>query len=166
MSAVEYDCELKIDGLDKIGDSKRKGYEKQIKCMAQTPKIDVYMTGNAVVGAMNSRLAIDDVMLEGVCQSKGNLRQAVLGPQTKFKTATISRFAKIQGSKEEKVTQLITLSHAAFRDLVMADHSNTFSAVLTYEKIEIKDYAYKDDGTLDGSPIVSSYNRLTNEVNA
>lgn len=163
---VEYDCEMKIDGLDNIGDSKRKGYEKQIKCMLNTPSFASHMTGNAVVGAMNSRLSVDDVGLTGVCQNKGNLRQAMLSAKTKFPTVTINRFAKIQGSKEEQVIQLITLSHAALTNLTISDHDNTFMGVFTYEKIEIKDYSYKTDGTLDGSPIVSSYDRLTTEVNA
>ena len=30
-SSVEFDCEMQIEGFSDIGDSKRKGYENQIK---------------------------------------------------------------------------------------------------------------------------------------
>lgn len=165
--SVEFDCEMKIDGLDKLGDSKRKGYENQVKCAAETPDIRVFSTGDAVVGPMNSRIAIGNLRVVGVCQNKGNLRQALMSDKIKFKSVEINRFAKIQGSKEEKVIQTIVLEKASFMDLSIDDRSNMFSAGLSYEKIQIKDFPVKaEDGTLDGSPIVTSYNRLTGEVNA
>lgn len=165
--SIEFDCELKIDGFDNVGDSKRKGYENQVKCVAKTPNIYLVSQGSAVVGPMKGRVAIEDVNIYGVCQSAGNLRQIMVSDKTKFNSIIINRFAKIQGSKDEKVIQTITLSQASIMQMDINDHENTFEATVSYEKIEIKDFKIKtEDGTLDGSPLVTSYNRLTGEVNA
>lgn len=162
----EFDCEMKIEGHDTIGDSKRKGYENQIKCTVDSPAMVYNMQSGSVTGAVNGRQEIGDIEVMGVCQSKGNLRQAFLADKTKFSKVTINRFAKIEGSKEEKVIQTITLENAAFVVLKINEESSTFHAQLTYDKGEWKDYKFKIDGTLDGSPVVSSINRITNEINA
>lgn len=167
MSDIDFDCELKIDGFDNIGDSKRKSYEGQLKCTTESPSIYMVNHGSAVVGAMNGRMTIDDIQVSGVCQDASNLRQAVMSDKTKFSSIIINRFAKIQGNKEEKVTQTITLSQASITQLNIDDRQKTVGLTISYEKIEIKDFKVNSsDGTLGGSPIVTSYDRLTGEVNA
>ncbi len=161
----EYDCEIDIDGK-KLGDSKRKGYEGQIKARVSTPAQFTHSSGKEVVGVANSQLYIDDVHIQGVIQNMGNLRTAAgLGKNTKMKKVVITRLAKLEGQPQDQVTQTITLQNATFKELVSDDHSNQFSAVVDYEEIEIKDIQIKQDGTI-GSPIVNSYNRLTNVMNA
>lgn len=167
MSDVEFDCELKIEGFDNIGDSKRKSYEGQLKCTTESPSIYMVNHGSAVVGAMNGRLTIDDLQVTGVCQDPSNLRQAVMSDKTKFASITINRFAKIQGSKEEQVTQTITVTQASITQLNINDRNKSVNLTISYEKIEIKDFKVNSsDGSLGGAPIVTSYDRLTGEVNS
>lgn len=160
----DFDCEMLIDGVE--GDSKRKGYEKHFKCSAITPSQHTYTAaGQHVAGATASDLTVDDVAIYGATQNLGGLRGASgFSKKTKIPKIVIKRLKKCNDKAEDQVVQELTMEGAVFTRFVPNDQQNTFEAVITYEKLEVKDHTVKPDGSM-GSPTVNSYDRLTNVIN-
>lgn len=163
--STEYDCEMDINGQS-LGDSKRAGYEKQFKCHATSPsQVNQIISGGHVNHGGQTQIDIDDIHVRGTADNMGNLRTAAgLGKETKIAKIIITRLAKIEGKAEDQPVQIITLSNALFTRFEPSDYDRTFTATISYEEIEIKDIPINDDGSA-GSPIVNTYNRLTNTMN-